>query len=696
VRYATTRQARWLYLGTAAFGLMYANQETSYLYVLMLGTPLVLLLLWRVYRPGIAMVGALGVALAALVFVLPGEAEVNSSHTATRDPDTNQIVVEEPGPLFGWGPLETEDNAYALRIRNRPDTNAGMSLPQNLAGYFADLWQFFRHPAILSGIALLLACIAALVWLMWLRRDAEGQTAWQRALERDRVVVPVYASLSEGQRWLGALLIFLTIYTLLFTAFFTNVIGVISGTTGSLLYWLAQHNVQRGSQPAYYYLVLLVIYEPLVLLWGGVGMLLVVVGAARSLLHSIGVRWGAAADNDQDETPTVPRWAPGLLPLLLAWWTLTALGIYSWAGEKMPWLIIHVALPLVLLAAWTLQQVGRWAFARVSLAESRLSFATFGGAFVAVVGFGFVSMTRYINSGGEMDAGSMLLLLLLLVVVGLLTSAAGLLLNWATPLRIIPLGIAVIGSLSLIYLSLSAQITPAHILLVTVVLLGMLVLAASMRQGWRWALGALVVWVSLTGGLYTVRSAYRLSYQLGDIPREMLIYTQTSPDVMQAVRGLEEVSLMRTGGLEMPIIYDNETVWDWYLRDFPNATSNGGTLKGPPPEEVQAVLMLYENIVSDPEARDNLSEFRIQRLPLRWWFPENEIYLKTDAWHNDDLDNVSLLSRTMRAPFDERTMVRLWEFLFFRDPGAPLGSTDFIIAVRPQIADHIAPGLGAE
>jgi hypothetical protein len=289
-----------------------------------------------------------------------------------------------------------------------------------------------------------------------------------------------------------------------------------------------------------------------------------------------------------------------------------------------------------------------------------------------------------------------LLVLLVVVMSGLITAATGLFLNWRTSLRIVPLVISVLGSLGLIYLSMSAQITPAHILLLTVVLLGMLVLAATMQQGWRWALGALAVWVSLAGGLYTVRSAYRLSFELGDTPREMLIYTQTSPDVMKVVRGLEEISLMRTGGLDMPIIYDNETVWNWYLRNFPNARSNGGILDGPPPEEVQAVLMLYENIVSDPQARDALSEFRIQRLPLRWWFPENEIYLKTDAWRSTSLENVSLLSRTMRAPFDEQTMVRLWEFLFFRDPGAPLGSTDFIIAVRPPLADHIAPGLGGE
>ncbi|NJL32971.1 MAG: TIGR03663 family protein [Chloroflexaceae bacterium] len=159
VRYASTRRALWLYVGIAAFALMYVNQETSYLFLLMMATPLVLLLLWRVFKPGILLVGALGVALALLVFVLPGEAVVDGSHTAERDPQTDEMVILAPGPIFGWGPIETEDNNYALRIRNRADNTAG-NLFASMAGYIGDLWLFFRHPAILTGIGLLLGTIA--------------------------------------------------------------------------------------------------------------------------------------------------------------------------------------------------------------------------------------------------------------------------------------------------------------------------------------------------------------------------------------------------------------------------------------------------------------------------------------------------------------------------------------------------------
>lgn len=83
VRFAADRRPLWLFVGVAAFALMYVNQETSYLYLLMIGTPLLMLMLWRVYRPGVAVVGGLGVALALLVFVLPGEAVVDGGHVAS-------------------------------------------------------------------------------------------------------------------------------------------------------------------------------------------------------------------------------------------------------------------------------------------------------------------------------------------------------------------------------------------------------------------------------------------------------------------------------------------------------------------------------------------------------------------------------------------------------------------------------------
>lgn len=647
VRYATTRHARWLYVGTAAFALMVTNHASSYLFAVIFGAPLLLGLLWRVFRPGVAMLGGLALAVALLIFVLPGEAQVDGAHTAFRDEQTG-LMEYTPGPLFGWYPLETEDNAYALAVRNRSDDAAGRGLLANLFVYLGEVGRFVVHPAVLISIGLGLATLGGLGWAVWGRRGGAA-SRWQQGQASGDPILAAYASLAAGRRWLVALAVFALIYTLFYTAFLTNLLGFVTGTTGQFLYWLAQHNVERGGQPPYYYLVLMTVYEPLLLLWGGAGLLLV--------LFDVGRRWRRRANQPETPPAAIPA-EPAFVPWLLAWWSVAAFFLYSWAGEKMPWLNIHLALPLTLLGSWAVQRVliRRWpglpnAPARAALWTDapRAALALFAAFFVAVASLGFILMTTYVSYGQEVQAT----------------------LPWFT-------------------LTIPLWIVPLFVFL----MLGLLVVAAALRWGWPWALGALALCITVGLSFYTVRNSYRLNFLSGDVPREMLIYTQTSPDVMRVVRNLEEASRRRGGGLTMPLIYDNETVWQWYLRDFTNARRISPPLDGPPEAEVQAVLLLQENIDRHPQTREYLEGFRVQRLPLRWWFPEDQTYRLHSGWADGPLENASLLARVLRAPFATETLIRLWDFLIFRDPHAPLGSTDFVIAVRPELADQIGLGLG--
>ncbi|MEI7769332.1 MAG: flippase activity-associated protein Agl23 [Chloroflexales bacterium] len=632
VRYASTRRPAWLYAGVLAYALMYVNQETSYLFLLIMGAPLALLFLWRLYRPGVAILAILAVAVAGLIFVLPGKAEVDGSHNATRDEQTDAMKFT-PGPLFGWQPLETDDNNYALRIRNRADDDGGRGLAANLGLYLQDLWHFVRHPAVLLALGLSLATLAGLWWAIWRRGDGYGP--WQAARARGDVVADVFASLAEGRRWLVALAIFGAVYAIFFTAFFTNLIGLISGTSGSLLYWLAQHSVQRGGQPNHYYLVQLAIYEPLLLLLGFVGFAFIV--------YDLVARRRNPAFSIQHSAFNI---------LLIAWWVLGAFAIYSWAGEKMPWLTAHVALPLALLAAWAVQRIVRRAapldgVAPTDDAHSPFSilnsqFALFAALFAVIISLCFVLMTAIVGFGEK-----------------------SLLQPWAAA---------------------------AFCLL----LLTMLGVGAGLRWGARWAVTALAICLTATGAVYTARSAYRLAYENGDTPREMLVYTQTSPDVMRVVRRLEEASRRRGSGLAMPLLYDNETVWTWYMRDFSHADRTAEQLSGPPDPSVMAVLLLDENMARYPQDREMLSGFVIQRYPLRWWFPEDQIYRLAPGWRDGPLESASLLGQLLRAPLDRDVDARLWKFLMFRQTGYPLGSSDFYVAVRPELARQIGVGLGGD
>jgi hypothetical protein len=633
VRYASTRRAGWLYVGAAAFALMLVNQETSYLFLVIMGAPLIAVFFWRIWRPGVLIVGGLALAAVLLAFVLPGTAEVDGSNTALRDPQTGEMRYT-PGPLFGWRPLETDDNAFALRIRNRADDTGGRGLLANLGQYLSEIGAFFGHPAVIMGLGLAIAAGFALYWGVWRRPDAAGQTAWERAHDRGDPAAAIAASLGDGQRWLVALLILLGIYALFFTAFFSNILGLITGTTGSLLYWLAQHNVERGGQPGHYYAVILLIYEPLLLIWSFVGVGLIAFRLWLTRTAPPGV--------------TMAERGVPFAALLLAWWSVAAFGIYTWAGEKMPWLSIHMSVPLTLFSAWAFaQSVGGLRRFLTAAPEPTGSpawapAAIYGGLFASIVGLSFITLTAIVGFGAESPLPP-----------------------WAVPAFALPL-------------------------------IALLTIGAGLRWEWRGALALLAICASIALALGTARAAYRLAYQNGDVPREMLVYTQTSPDVMHAIRRLEEASIRRGRGLALPVIYDNETVWTWYLRNFTNATRTGPELSAPPEPEVMAVLMLQENLDRYPQNRIFLDEFVIQRYPLRWWFPEDQMYRLNSGWRDGPLESTSLLGQALRAPFDPEVGARVWRFLIHRDLPASLGSTDFVIAVRPELANQIGPGFGGD
>ena len=68
--------------------------------------------------------------------------------------------------------------------------------------------------------------------------------------------------------WIRSFSIFLIVFFLMFTTFFINPSGLITGHWQSLGYWLSQHDVARGNQPLYYYFILLFTNEFLVFLIG--------------------------------------------------------------------------------------------------------------------------------------------------------------------------------------------------------------------------------------------------------------------------------------------------------------------------------------------------------------------------------------------------------------------------------------------
>jgi uncharacterized protein (TIGR03663 family) len=140
---------------------------------------------------------------------------------------------------------------------------------------------------------------------------------------RQLVIAPVRAVGLDAWGWGLAGLI--GVYTILFTTFLTYPDGVKGLYTG-LDYWLGQHDVGRGGESRIFYGVILTFIEWPALLLGAIGA----VTAIRR---------------------------PSLLRVFLVWAFVVSLAVYSWAGEKFAWLVLHPLLPLLLLAGVGVQAI---------------------------------------------------------------------------------------------------------------------------------------------------------------------------------------------------------------------------------------------------------------------------------------------------------------------------------------------------
>jgi len=182
---------------------------------------------------------------------------------------------------------------------------------------------------------------------------------------RELVLRPIRAVGLESWGW--ALAAFVGVYTLLFTTFLTHPAGVRGLYTG-LDYWLGQHDVGRGGEAWYFYVVVLFGEE-----WPS--LLLGVVGAAVALRR------------------------PTLLRVFLIWAFVVSLVIYSWAGEKFAWLVLHPLLPLLLLAGLGVQAI--W--------DARRHWYGWVGIAVAVAGFAYAGYASFtVNALNRADPRELL------------------------------------------------------------------------------------------------------------------------------------------------------------------------------------------------------------------------------------------------------------------------------------------------
>ncbi len=447
------------------------------------------------------------------------------------------------------------------------------------------------------------------------------RTRWTRADARDGLVTEdgvgatVYSALRSISlsTWGIAALIFLGINVVLYTTFFTNPNGlctmlwavepVCGSARGALQYWLDQQDVRRGGQPWFYYLMVVPLYEFIPFFASFVAL------------------------------AVLPRVRRGVFFWYSVWWAFVSFVIFSWAGEKMPWLALHLTLPLILITA----QLADWYLARVSWPRvwSRQGFWAFG------------------------------LGLLTLALLGswIALSAAGAL----VPLDAQRLALQRVGVSLLIALAVFGLVS-----------LG--------RRYGRQTLGpALVGAVVLVLGMFYIRTAWMVTYAHGDIPVELLVYVQSSPDVPWVASEIERIGNQLGKGKDVGILMDNgytESVggqvishesiawpFEWYLRDFKNRRYFTKTL----PTDVDLkdypiILVMAPNL--DP-IRDQIKDYHGAKYKLNWWYPED---YKALTW-----------SSVLKGLADPVTRTKLLKYLLYRETLNPLGAREFFFYVRNDI-----------
>jgi uncharacterized protein (TIGR03663 family) len=349
------------------------------------------------------------------------------------------------------------------------------------------------------------------------------------------------------------------IFSLLYTTFLTNPGGFYTGTVYAVRYWLAQQDVKRGGQPWFYYGLLLPMYEFTSLFFG--------LGAMVYYLVTARVKRAVEKSEEEDEKEDDDR-ADGssYFVAFTVYWAITAVVIYSWAGEKMPWLVVHLAQPLIILTA-------RFAGDLLENADWR---------------------------GIVRHGGLVLSLLLVLVFFSTITLIA------VVPFR---------------GMSIWALRDTAQWLIALAVGIGLLVIAVNYirRVGRRGSLKVAFATALILLSLFTVRFSYMASFINYDTAKELLVYAHGGPDVKRVLNEITEIS-RRTAGddTSIKVAYSADATWplEWYLRDHPNRAFFG---TNPTRESLDAPVVIVgraEWTKAEPFLKDRYYRFEGH---LIWW-----------------------------------------------------------------------------
>lgn len=467
--------------------------------------------------------------------------------------------------------------------------------------------------------------------------------------------------------WVLNIGIFWGIFVTFYTSLFTQGSGFAAGLMGALGYWIAQQGVTRGTQPLYYYaLVQIPMYEFLpafgTLLAAAMSLPLIsrtlkkanvdpreellsedieaeivdqdneVIILTDQEFEQEGVDQ-KILDDDGNITEKPPRVVdnegeirkPPVLALLL-YWSVMSLIAFSFAGERMPWLTTHIALPMILTSGWS--------FGRLVESFDWKQFKQGRGWLVVILG-GLFLLTTIRTFGTLMGP---------------------------TP----PFQGKELAQL---------QVTSTFFM----ALVGMIASGTSLfflLKKWTFnqiaKLGLLLLILLLS--IITIRTSYRANFILYDTAEEFLVYAHASRDPKDVLEQVEEISHRLTGGKDIKVAYDSDLLYPywWYFRDYPNKVWYS---ENPTRDLRDAPIILVGSGnygLIEPVVVDDYIQYDYHRL----WWPSQAYYNLTfqRAWN-------ALSNPEMRAA--------LWQIWFNRnyEPYARLANINTLTLENWQPSD---------
>jgi uncharacterized protein (TIGR03663 family) len=333
--------------------------------------------------------------------------------------------------------------------------------------------------------------------------------------------------------FLNLFFLFWLIFILMFTTFLISPQGIITGQWQSLGYWLAQHEVARGSQPYYYYFIILITDE----------FLAFIIGIPLSIIY---------------------LFKGDLFKKLISFWAIFSFISFSFAGEKMPWLVVNLTIPFIILTSIFLSEIILFNYKKP---YQILIFYLLSVFAIYIIVFKLL-FTNYEILNNNIYYDLLFLFVSILIIIFIF-----------------------IQNKNLFQLKIFLHSFIFIFLIFSIVL--------------------------------TVRTTNNILFKFSDDPKDLLIYTQTSENLHSINSEINELYIKKPN---LSLAVDNSDgfawPWMWYLRGRENITwfndMDYENLEG----NYDVMIMNMKNI--DKFSEQLLSNYDVQRnFSHRKWFPES-------------------------------------------------------------------------